>query len=439
MLLKVKQSIAQLTQSKLMRSAAIYTITGTINSGIPFLLLPILTRYLDPEQYGIVAMFSSIILIVLPFIGLNVQSAIGRQYLERDTINFPEYVRNSVFIIITTTVLVSSLFLVINQFLIRVTEIPWPWIVFIPFMATGRSLVLVLLVLLQMRQKPHLFGVVRIGVSVIDISLSLFFVIGLSLNWTGRLGGQIIAEITAGVVVLFILTKKKWSFGQFNRQYIQHAFNYGAPLIPHTFGVAVILLVDKFFITAMVGVEATGVYDVGYKVGMILSLLQNAFNQAYVPWLFEKLKINLWRDKIRIVRFTYIYFVVIVFMAIGLTVLAPTFLSIYVGEAFQSASQYVFWIAMSFAFSGMYKMVTNYIFFAEKTYLLSYVTFATAIVNVVLNYLFIRQFGAIGAAQATFFSFFLSFVLTFWLSSRVFDMPWLEFGLVFGRTTNDDG
>ena len=434
MLVKLKQSTSQLTQSKLLRSAAIYTITGALNSGIPFLLLPILTRYLDPTQYGIIAMFSSIILIVLPFVSLNVQAAIGRQFLERDEIDFPEYVRNAVFIVAITTTIVSILFLLTNQILTDITEIPWPWIIFIPFMVTGRSLVFILLVLFQMLQKPHLFGALRIGVSILDISLSLLFVIGLRLNWTGRVSGQVIAEVIAGIIVLLVLAKKKWSIGQINPKYMRHAFNYGAPLIPHTFGVAVILLVDKFFITSMVGVEATGVYDVGYKVGMILSLLQNAFNQAYVPWLFEKLKTNLSHDKLMIVRFSYLYFVIIISMALGLTIVAPTFLSIYVGEAFQDANQYVFWIAMGFAFSGMYKMVTNYIFFAEKTYLLSYVTFATAAINIVLNFIFIKLFGAIGAAQATFISFVISFILTFWLSNRVFEMPWFQFSLVFGSS-----
>jgi len=95
-----------------------------------------------------------------------------------------------------------------------------------------------------------------------------------------------------------------------------------------------------------------------------------------------------------------------------------------VAEEFQGAVIYVFWIALAYAFSGMYKMVVNYIIFSEKTYLLSFVTAIKTVINVVLNYILIKINGPLGAAQATAISFFLGFIMTWVLSARVYKMPW---------------
>jgi O-antigen/teichoic acid export membrane protein len=77
-------------RSSLFQSAGIYTAAHLLTASVPFLLLPILTRYLTPADYGIVAMFQVILGIVSALIGLSIHGAIGRQYFEKDTIDFPK-------------------------------------------------------------------------------------------------------------------------------------------------------------------------------------------------------------------------------------------------------------------------------------------------------------------------------------------------------------
>jgi len=88
------------------------------------------------------------------------------------------------------------------------------------------------------------------------------------------------------------------------------------------------------------------------------------------------------------------------------------------------AYKYVLWIALGYAFQGMYFMVGLYIFYVKKTYILAWVTFSSAGVNIVLNYFFIKANGAIGAAQATTITFFVQFIMVWILSAKVYEMPW---------------
>jgi O-antigen/teichoic acid export membrane protein len=154
---------------------------------------------------------------------------------------------------------------------------------------------------------------------------------------------------------------------------------------------------------------------------------------AYSPWLYDKLNKNDEDFKRKIVKFTYLYFAAILLMALFMAFVAPYFLSFFVGPKFLGAQVFVFWIALSFAFGGMYKMVVNYIFYVEQTKILAWITFSSALINIALNYVLIKQFGAVGAAMATCFVSIFFFFLTWIFSNKVYKMPWL-----LQKTNNTD-
>lgn len=53
----------------LIKSSLIYLVSSVINKGLPFILLPILTKYLTPEEYGIIAMFQLSITVFYALVG----------------------------------------------------------------------------------------------------------------------------------------------------------------------------------------------------------------------------------------------------------------------------------------------------------------------------------------------------------------------------------
>ncbi|AMC01349.1 Polysaccharide biosynthesis protein [Aerococcus viridans] len=410
--------------NSLIKNTSIYTLTSILNSAIPFLMLPILTRHLTPEDYGIVSMFTLLVTFIVPFIGLNLNGAITRQYYDREKINISEYAGNCIFILLINSIFVGSIFYFSSAFIARTASFPsrllWSVLIF----AVSQFICSILLSLLQVKKKALLYGIFNIIQTSLNLGISIFFVVYLGLGYTGRIYGMVITLALFALISLFILIKKKWVKFVIKKEYIKHALMFGIPLIPHVLSGTIISMTDRFFITSMVGLAATGVYTVGYQVGTIINLLSTSFNNAYVPWLYEKLKENQYTTKIKIVKFTYIYFVGILLLALGLGILAPIFLSVFLGKAFNESSVYVIWIALGYAFNGMYLMVVNYIFYEQKNSTLAMVTFATAFLNIVLNYFFIREFGAIGAAQATTIIFAIKFVVVWILSAKVHKMPW---------------
>lgn len=383
-----------------------------------------MTRYLTPTDYGIVATFNVLLAVMVVFVGLSMHGAINVNFFKLSKDKLREYIGNVFIILFTNFILIFIVVFFLKYYLSISTKFPEKWIPIVAIIALCQSLFAITLGLWQVEQKSFPYGVFQISRTILNVALSLIFVVVLVWGWQGRVLGVIITSVIFGLLSIFVIYKRKYIKLSFNKKYIKDALFFGIPLIPHALGGWIITGIDRIFINSMVGIDATGIYTVGYQVGMIIGLLAHSFNLAWSPFLFEKLKENNYLTKVKIVKFTYLYNICIILAALTLSFIAPYFLKFFVSKNFYFAYKYVLWIALGYAFQGMYLMVVNYIFYVKKTYILAWVTFFSAGVNVVLNYFFIKANGAIGAAQATTLTFFIKFILVWTLSAKVYKMPW---------------
>lgn len=74
--------LAKLRSNTLLAGTTVYLVANILNAIIPFALLPVLTRYLSPEEYGQVAMFQTLLGALMAFIGLSMQGAAGRKFYD---------------------------------------------------------------------------------------------------------------------------------------------------------------------------------------------------------------------------------------------------------------------------------------------------------------------------------------------------------------------
>lgn len=419
----LKQYLTKLSRSPLVRSASIYTVTSALSSAIPFLIMPVLTRYLTPTDYGITAMLGVMVGVASPFIGLSLHGAISVRYFNKAS-DLSRYIGNGFLLLGASTVLVALLFWTFAGPISAVTSFPQGWLWAAVVVAACQFVTLVILTVWQVQERPFQYGTFQVLQTFLNIVLTILFVVFINRSWQGRVEAQVIAIVIFAIAAYALLLRGKWIRFSYNRDDIGHALKFGIPLIPHALGGMLINQTDRIFITNMVGVADTGIYTVGFQLAMVIELFSSSFNRAYVPWLYQRLSENDPVVKRRIVKLTYAYFLGIILFSIAVAVIMPWLATFFVGKDFAGAGRYTVWIAVGFSFSGMYYMVTNYIFYAGATHLLAWITFVTALVNIVLNYVLIKMNGVIGSAQASAAAFLMSFVLTWVLSARVYPMPW---------------
>lgn len=422
--LNTGELIKNIVASPLFKSSLIFSISNALNSAIPFLLIPILTRYLDQREYGIITMFQLISSLLSTVIGFNAHNAAIIQSYKKEEIDFPKYVYNAIIIIFLSFLLSIAATFLIKRWISESIFFPEDWIFATVIFATCQVLFQLLLGLFISSQKPFSYGVFQVSQTLLNLGLSLLLVVYFNLGWEGRVFAQVFVYSLFGVITICILWRQGNIKLKIDGTYIKRIIRFGLPLIPHTLAGSLMIMTDRFLISKLVSIEQVGVYMVGYQFAQILLLLQDSVNNALAPWIFKNIKQNTVKEKIRLVKGTYLYMVSILLFSITYSLSIPPIFRVFVGKEFLEGEQYIFWLALAFAFNGMYKMVVNYIFYVEKTYILGFITTATALVNLLLSYYLINLYGAIGVAYSCAISYLISFLLTWYYSNKVFPMPW---------------
>ena len=402
----------------------IYGATNALASGLPLLLLPFLTNYLSPTDMAMVAIFQLFFNFLQPFIGVNGTALSSVVYYSKSKEEFSHHRSSIIWLIVLSGISMVLILLPFKDLIFDYTGLQLKWIAVLVVFIFFDKFNEFLLAYWRLENKAWLFAIWRLLRVVLELILSIGIVMNFDSTWEGRADGIVISGILVGIIaLLIILSHNKWKL-KFKKLEILEILKFGIPFIPHVLGGVIISYADLLFIRNMVGEEATGLYSVGYQVGLIIGLIQNSFNQAWVPWFYSKLSDLSKEWNTRLVKLTYLYFATILLLAFGLYLVAPLLFSVFIDDRYIIAQSFVGWIAVGFAINGMYKMVVNYLIFLKLTRIISKITFFVGSLNLVLNYILIKENGAIGAAQSTAISFFVEFVLIWYLSAKYFPMNW---------------
>ena len=411
----------------LLQNAATYSFANILNAAVPFLLLPILTRMLVPADYGILAMFNAALGILGAFTGLSVHGAVNVRFVDRENIDFSQYVGSCLCVLLLSTLATLGVVALLLKPLSEFTAVPPLWLLLAVIVSGCNFLIQIRLGIWMMAKKPVVYGGFQLSLSFLNIGLSLFFVILLQLSYEGRLLGQLIAVVLFAVISLMSLSTSGWVKFRPRWQYIREALDFGLPMVPHVIGGFLIAVADRFIIKQKIGLEAAGIYMVAVQLGLGMGLLADAFNKAFIPWLYEHLKIDSLEIKRNIVKGTWVYFCVALMISGMIASLSYWIILVVAGPEYIGASGALAWIAFGQAFGGMYLMVTNYIFYKRKTKILAWVTLVSGVIGVLLTWFLIPIFGIAGAGLSFSIGMSIRFFLTWFLAQKVCPMPWFSF------------
>jgi O-antigen/teichoic acid export membrane protein len=277
----------------------------------------------------------------------------------------------------------------------------------------------------QVRREPGRYAALQSCEAAALTLLSLLFVVGLSNGASGRIAASITSSFLIAFVSLVLLHRSgllrlfAWSPAD-----LRDALAYGVPLVPHAAAGFVLLAADRLVVTAELGLAQAGIYMLAAHLAQAAALLFDAINKAYVPWLFDRLQSGDHRLQRQIVRYTYAWFAVLLAGALLAFALGPWLVRVVAGERYSAAASLIGWLVLGQVFAGMYLMVTNYVFYAKRTGLLSTVTVASGLLNILLLLILTPRLGIEGPARAFCVAMGVRFLLTWWAAQRSHPMPW---------------
>ncbi len=381
----------------LSKNVVVYGGTNALRSFVPFIMLPILTVNLTPLELGTLSLIETTVLFLLPLIMLNVNSSVGVEYVKLEKKQLGEYLSNCFAICFISYIILSLIMFMVGDIASVYIGIPFWSVIALSTICAVRVVFNVCLVLLQMSNKPFLYATFSLVQIVLDIVLSLIFLLVLYWGVIGRISAVALAFLVVSMLGMYILVKEGY-LSKLSFNYTKDILSYGLPLIPHVISGTVISMSDRYFISFFSGVDKVGVYTVAYQVSALMLLVGVSINQAWTPMLFRLLKLERFNKAF---KFSCLLCFPL-FCTLFFLVFTKDFIfDVFISQDFFEAKNYYLYLLIGFCFQSLYFLVTNLFFYYKKTKQLALITFFGALLNLILNYYLILKVGVIGVAIAT--------------------------------------
>ena len=423
---RLLEEIGSKLRSGLLRRTFVYTFSASLNSLVAFLLLPVLTRYLTPYDYGVVETFLAAAACLTGVVIVGGNTLLAKEYFGLINQERQDYIGNILGVTLISGLGLMALFFIFSRFsewLSGVLKISNTLILIIIAVALANAFTSMVLTLFQLERKAKSYAFFINSRSLVDITISLVCVVALGMNWQGRIIGISATAMIFALVALLVFYSENVKI-MFPSRYGKQILLLGAPLIIAHLTGWMNEMVGKIMITGILNPESTGLYSIGYRFGMVVMMVETAFSLAWLPFFYEGIKDNSYSQNLKIVKVTYIYLISLFLFAFIFGLGAKYLLFFMVAKNFYESSQFIFLISMAYFFDGVWKTFIGYLIYQGKTKTYSNIVLIAAIINVGLNYILLKQVGLIGSAWATLISFTVGALLTVIMGIRCHPMPW---------------
>ena len=398
-------------------------IIGIVNIFISLsaiILLPILTKNLSIQNYGIWVQTSITIILLSNIITLGLPDTMVR-FLSGE--NDSEKLQNGIFSIIIVVIIfamISSVILLIlakplsvvlfnNDYTVALLLIP---IIFL------YSLNIILINIFRTLNQIKTYSLFLLVQTYLNLLLILYFV----LHGYGIVGALMALLISYLFITIsaFILVRSFIKFKKPNLSVVKEYLSFGMPTLPSALSYWIVDSSDRYLIGIFLSIAFVGYYSPGYNLGTLILMLMYPFNVLLLP-ILSKCYDNNEKDKIKIyMRYTQKYFLLLAIQsAVGLSLLSHTILNLLTTQAIAANGYYITpFVAFSTIIFGLYMNFTQIIYLEKKTHISASIWMLGAIINITLNIIFLPIYGIIGAAVSTLIAFSIILVISTYYSHK---------------------
>jgi O-antigen/teichoic acid export membrane protein len=407
---QIKEFFRKLRNNKTFKNGILFTFFSFLNNGISFLLLIILARFITPDGYGELNLFNTFIVLVSVVISLSSNGYISVCFFNKSKEDFQRVI-NSVFLITSVVFLILLFFQVIFMGHLEKLlglqgkyQFAGLWICFFQLFNT------VNLDIWRLEEKPVKYGIYSISVALMNLVLTLIFVISFDQGWLGRLYAQFIVAVLFFLISLVFLIKRQFLVWiKPGIGLVKESLLFGLPLVPHLASSWIRQGLDRYIVNNYHTVADVGLFSYALNFANIILIVGTAFNASNSVFIFKTLSDSSGDVREHLLKHTK--FMLLFFVLFTVVVYAASLLFIYqITPEYRGSMVYLFPLCVSMFFQAAYLLFVNYLFYFSKTKILMYITFSVSVLHLLLSFILTRY-----SIQFTAYISTLSSVLIFFL------------------------
>jgi len=420
----------------IIKGTSIFTAGQVLIKATGFILIPIYTKYLTTEDYGVIGIVGVIVTILVAALSLGTPQAQTRFYYDDHqdkhavgrllfSINVLQFA-----VALGVCVLLSAF----GESLFG-AAIDHEFVLFYPFIVIAiwtafLHLFSQLLTNFYVTTKRYTYCAFLLFIQfLVSVSLVIYFVVYQGEGALGSIKGIFLGQLV--FCALFYWPYARKFIWRLNMRNIRDVLAMGLPVTVYMTASAVLLSVDKLIVKSFLPLSSVGLYTLGYKFGFVMSVLVVSINRAWLPNYYELMNQTVSSRAYEVKRMFSLWVTILGAICILASVWSDEVVRLMTAPAFYPSAAVVPPILLAFFFHGIYHFMVGPLFYFKRTVLLPVITVAGAAVNIGLNFLLIPRYGIQGAAGAALASFILLAILAYF-AGRMYFNPRFELGrLIF--------
>ena len=390
---------------RLFGNTVIFTVGKFVSKMLVFLMMPLYTACLSEAQYSTADLITQLANLLIPLACLGIAEGLFRNAAAKEGDKEAFFSSGMAILAISSAgfLLLSPLLLLLEYFASYV------WLIVIFVLCSNFHSVCAQYVCAIGRTKTFAFqGILN---TALNIGFNLLFLLGFGMKIEGYVLSVVCADfVTTLVLIVYCRLWRAFSFKKISRKIMGEMLRFSLPLIPTTVFWWITGVSDRYLVARMRSDAENGLYAAAYKIPTLLTYMVSVFNEA---WRLSAVKES--DDPDACADFfgkVFRYYVAIVFVGgAGLIAFAKVASVLLFADSYYQAWLYVPILVLATVFTSFDSFLATAYFTKKKTMVSFYTSMVGAILNVVLNLIWIPSWGAVGASVATFVSYFAVFIL----------------------------
>lgn len=392
-----------------------YTVGNMMIKGISFLAIPIFSRIVSQEDYGLYNTFLSYASILTIFLGMALNASIkNAKYDFPKKLNF--YCSSIALLILCNTAVVTIISLVFSAQLGAMAALGGGMAVLMVAESFGNAMLSFYnaVLAIEFRYKEYLGLSFFYSLSSILLSIVLIQGVFPANGYLARTLGSVLPLLLISFYILFRLFHS--ASPHFSKEFWKYGLKFSLPLIPHGLSQILLSQFDRIMIMNSIGEAKAGIYSFAFNIAILYQVLSTSMDTAWTPWFYERMACG---DEEGIRKKTSWYVLLMSVLAAMLMLVCPEIIMI-MGSAKYAESKYsVIPIVLGMYFAFLYALPAAIEYYHKKTKLIAVGTVCAAAANIILNAVFIPFYGYIAAAYTTVACYILYFLFHLFISRKI--------------------
>lgn len=411
---------------ELLKNTGILMIAKISTQIVNFLLMPLYTTLLTTQEYGVIDIYTSMTMIIIPFITLQIEMALFRYFIVSNNKEEKEEIISSSYFVVAIMIVITS---IIYCVIVKLLNLQYIKLLYGYYFT--QVIYTLLLQTCRANKKSIDYGVASFICSAFAVVLNVLFIKGLNLKAEGILISYILAQIASSVYIIF-RTKvyKYFKIVKIKIKRIKALLKYSVPLVVNQVASWTINYSDHLIIYNTWGEGKNGIYAIATKFSNILHAFFSVYNVAWTESVVRNIDEEDGSKYIsKVFEMTFNTYLILI---IGILNVLPFCFKLLVKGDFINAYQYVPFLLMSMLFSGMAATIGSIFISYNKTKEVSITTVLAGICNITIHFALLQHFELYAAAISTLVSFVLLYTYRIIALRKFFKLEYSRKKIFFG-------